>query len=95
MSKRKRGTESPERVKEERSAPAPVSESIMQCVTHATLLHYEPCYASARQDSRGIYGGILTAIERHGAVYAVFEPSKPRSVTSPIFASIIRTRLSK
>lgn len=95
--RRKRLTKSLEEGgREEWNTPAPASQSIMPYVTHATLLHYEPCYASARQDSRGIYGGILTVIERHGAVYTVFAPSKPTSVTTnTIFARLIRTILSK
>jgi len=46
-------------------AAAPASRSIMQRVTHASLLHCEPCYASARQGARRIYGGISAVIERY------------------------------
>lgn len=46
-------------------AAAPASRSIMRRVTHASLLHCEPCYASARQGARRIYGGISAVIERY------------------------------
>jgi len=46
-------------------AAAPASQSIMRRVTHASLLHCEPCYASARQGARRIYGGISAVIERY------------------------------
>lgn len=47
--------------------PAPASRSIMQRVTHATLLHCEPCYASTGQGGPRIYGGISVVIERYAA----------------------------
>lgn len=47
------------------AAAAPASRSIMRRVTHASLLHCEPCYASARQGARRIYGGISAVIERY------------------------------
>lgn len=59
--------------------PAPASRSIMLRVTHASLLHCEPCYAHpTRQGVWWIYGGISTVIERYRAIVAVFIPSRFR-----------------
>lgn len=75
---RKAGGEGRRRSRKEQSTPAPAAQSIMQRVTHATLLHCEPCYASARQVSRGIYGRILTAIGRHGAGWCLRSRERER-----------------
>jgi len=71
--RKREGTGERERARERGCAPeakvkyaaAPASRSIMRRVTHASLLHCEPCYASARQGARRIYGGISAVIERY------------------------------
>lgn len=51
---------------------APASRSIMQHVTHATLLHCEPCYASAGQGGPRIYGGIFSGNREMRGIVAAF-----------------------
>lgn len=66
-------------------AAAPASRSIMRRVTHASLLHCEPCYASARQGARRIYGGISAVIERYApsSRYLFLPAGAPRRAAPP------------
>jgi len=82
-------------------AAAPASRSIMRRVTHASLLHCEPCYASARQGTRRIYGGISAVIERYAPssryLFLPVGAGAPRRFStrlrsSPRCCSILRVR---
>lgn len=71
---------------------APASRSIMQRVTHATLLHREPCYASTGQGGpedlwrRRIFAGNR---EIRGIV-AVFIPTASPSSPPTLLVSLLR-----
>jgi len=77
-------------------AAAPASRSIMRRVTHAGLLHCEPCYASARQGAWRIYGGISAVIERYApSSRYLFPPGRSLAARSTVVASQICEWLPK
>lgn len=81
--------------RESKSEAAPASRSIMRRVTHATLLHREPCYASTGQGGpEDLWGDFAGNREMRGIAAVFISAAFPRFITAAAAAEQLPKQLA-